>query len=253
MKKLKLFGFLLSSLVIILMTGCQKEPSTSFSMSKTSIKVGETVSFTNTTSDGDSYEWSFGDGQTSTSASPTHTFNTAGTFTITLTAYSKNGKKKDKATATLTVIQTTDLALTVYFNGETNTVDDCLVQLFTTQTDWDNYTNVVVYGNTDYNGQITFTDLQPIVYYVDAYREGYSGSGYYSNWDLGYITNSLVANTINYYNIYVEYTAKKSGSKLYKIVKVEPTFPGDENAESNIMNVKRKNFKIEVSGNELKK
>ena len=253
MKHIKHFGILFSSFVLILMSSCQKEPSTSFTMSKTSIKVGETVSFTNTTSDGDSYEWSFGDGQTSTSASPTQTYNSAGTFTITLTAYSKNGKKKDKATATLTVIQTTDLAINVFIDGTITTVDACLMQLFTTQTDWDNYTNVVVSGNTDYNGQITFTDLQPIVYYVGAFREGYSGSGFYSNWNLGYLTNSLFANTINYYNIYVEYTAKKDGTKSYKIVKVEPSFPGDENVESSIVNHKRKNIIIEASGNELKK
>jgi len=252
MKKIKLFGIAILGIVIMSMTSCQKEPSASFTMSKTSIKTGESVSFTNTTLDGDSYDWNFGDGQTSTNENPTITFTTAGTFTITLTAYSKNKKKKSSATATLTVTQTTDLKLTVYIDGETTTVDDCQIQLFTTQTDWDNYTNVVASGNTDINGQITFTDLQPIVYYVDAFRVGYSGSGYYSNWDLGYITNALTVNTINYYNVYVEYTAEKNETKSYKIVKIEPSFPGNENIERKMMISKRKNNTISVFENNLK-
>lgn len=250
MNKVKLF---LLIAIVAIMTSCQKEPSASFTSSKTLLKVGESVTFTNTTQDGDSYDWSFGDGQTSTASSPSHTYNAIGTYTVSMTAYSKNGKKKDVATATLTVIQTTDLALTVYIDGSSTTVDDCLIQIFTNQTDWDNYTNVVASGSTDINGNLTITDLQPMVYYIDAYRIGYSGSGYYCNWNLGYITNALVANTVNNYNIYVEYFAKDGGDKKLNIVKIQPVITGNEFDEKNIVSKKRKDNIDLQKGSNLKK
>ena len=253
MKTNKLWEIAIFGIIIISMTNCQKEPSASFEMSRSSITIGETVNFTNTTFDGYSYEWDFGDGEITTIENPAVTFYIEGTYTITLTAYSKNWKKDDKAMATLTVLPTTDLALTIYINGTINTVDDCLIQIFTTQADWLYYTNVVVVGNTDINGQITFTGLNPNIYYVDAYKEDYSSYGYYSNWNLGYITEALVKNTVNNYNLYVEYTADKNGSKSYKIVKLEHSFPTNENSKKNIIMSKRKDNIIEIVENDLKR
>ena len=92
--------------LLTIFSGCQKEPTASFTVSSTSIEVGESVSFTNTSADAANYEWDFGDGITSSSVSPTHTYNTAGTYTVSLTAFSKNEKKNDKATASVSVTAT---------------------------------------------------------------------------------------------------------------------------------------------------
>ena len=103
MKNLVKLGFVITSLVLFSLTSCQKEPSASFSASKTTVEVGETVTFTNATLDGNDFDWNFGDGQTSTSKNPTHSYTSAGTYTVTMNAYSKNGKKQDNATGTITV------------------------------------------------------------------------------------------------------------------------------------------------------
>lgn len=83
--------------------GCQKEPTASFSASKTNVEVGESVKFTNTSEDGESFEWEFGDGSSSSSENPSYSYSNAGTYTVSLTAFSKNGKKSDNATTTITV------------------------------------------------------------------------------------------------------------------------------------------------------
>jgi len=127
MKKISLALFV--GLFLLGMTACQKEPTASFTASKTTVEVGEVVMFTNTSKEGDSYEWSFGDGNTSTTASPTHTYNTAGTFIVTLKAKSKNGKKTDEATTTITVENPTPTAGFTY-NGTTYPLSTGILEYF---------------------------------------------------------------------------------------------------------------------------
>ena len=69
--------------LLTIFSSCQKEPTASFTVSSTSVDVGESVYFTNTSADADSYEWEFGDGGTSSSLSPTYIYNTTGTYTVT--------------------------------------------------------------------------------------------------------------------------------------------------------------------------
>ncbi|MDP2386783.1 MAG: PKD domain-containing protein [Bacteroidota bacterium] len=52
----------------------------------TNSNVGQTFTFTNTTTNGVSYLWDFGDGTTSTLANPTHTYPNGGTYNVCLTA-----------------------------------------------------------------------------------------------------------------------------------------------------------------------
>jgi PKD repeat protein len=104
MKKLSFLFLLISGIVIIGMTSCQKEPTASFTTNKDSIGARDTIRFSNTSSEGDHYEWNFGDGQTSTDKEPNHIYTTAGKYTITLKAISKNGKKSNEVTEAITVI-----------------------------------------------------------------------------------------------------------------------------------------------------
>ncbi len=100
MKKLRISLIILTAISII---SCQKEPVASFTVSSTTVKKGETISFTNTTEDGVDYEWDFGDGNSSTIQSPSHVYDNLGDYTVTLTAYSKNGKKSNSTSETVQV------------------------------------------------------------------------------------------------------------------------------------------------------
>ena len=57
----------------------------SFTFSPASPTVGQTVTFTSTSTGATSYLWNFGDGNTSTLQNPTHAFSTANTFSVSLT------------------------------------------------------------------------------------------------------------------------------------------------------------------------
>lgn len=67
----------------------------SFSPSTSSPKVGDTVTFTDTsTGDPVSWSWDFGDGATSTSQNPSHQYSAAGTYTVKLTVTYAGGETK---------------------------------------------------------------------------------------------------------------------------------------------------------------
>ncbi len=92
MRKYLVFMFLLSMLFFF--QSCQKEPTAAFIPSKTTVEVGEVVSFDNTSTNAVSFLWNFGDQTTSTLKSPSHSYDTPGTYLVSLTAYSKKEKKK---------------------------------------------------------------------------------------------------------------------------------------------------------------
>ena len=87
------------------LTGVQLSvpPTASFTASSTTICVGQSVSFTNTsTGNPTSYAWTFqgGNPATSTATNPTVTYATAGTYTVTLVATNASGSN----TATQTIV-----------------------------------------------------------------------------------------------------------------------------------------------------
>jgi PKD repeat protein len=102
---MKLTKFLIGIIILVVfsLTGCQKEPSASFTASKTLATVNEKISFTNTTGDGDHYEWDFGDGSKSEETSPSYSFTKVGDYVVTLKAFSKNGKKTSSVSETITI------------------------------------------------------------------------------------------------------------------------------------------------------
>jgi PKD repeat protein len=53
--------------------------------------VGETITFTNTSSNASSYSWDFGDGSTSTAGNPVHSYAAEGIYTVQLTATGPGG------------------------------------------------------------------------------------------------------------------------------------------------------------------
>ena len=67
-------------------------PVSNFSANTISITEGESVSFTDlSTNNPTSWSWNFGDGGTSTSQNPSHTYSTSGNYTVSLTSTNAYG------------------------------------------------------------------------------------------------------------------------------------------------------------------
>lgn len=81
-------------------------PTASFTTSPAAPEAGQSVNFTDTSTDPDGtvvgWEWDFGDGTTSTARNPSHTYNAAGSYQVTLSVVDDDG---DAAS----VIQTVDV------------------------------------------------------------------------------------------------------------------------------------------------
>lgn len=97
-----------------LYTAVPAVPVASFTASATTICVGQSVTFTNTSSGlPDTYAWTFSSGTpgTSTATNPTITYNTAGTYDVTLTASNSSGSNTNTQTAYITVLGGTGASL----------------------------------------------------------------------------------------------------------------------------------------------
>ena len=66
-------------------------------------QIGDSVSFTNLSSNYESVFWDFGDGQTSTDENPTHTYALNGSYTVILTAITNYACIQDTQTVSVTV------------------------------------------------------------------------------------------------------------------------------------------------------
>ncbi|MFH2144045.1 MAG: PKD domain-containing protein [Bacteroidota bacterium] len=208
---------------VAIFSSCQKEPSANFTASKTTAGINESITFSNSTSDGDSYEWTFGDGVSSTAENPTHSYATEGNFNVTLTAFSKNGKKDDNISLSMTVKDTKLNILVEDVDDPGYYVEGIEVEVYTSFTDWTDLTNAVGTGTTDVNGIILFTKCQPINYFISVFDyDAYSD--WYDNDNLGVsdqewiTTGNLTFGVTNYFTAYVEYD---STMKKYILVKIE--------------------------------
>ncbi len=66
-------------------------PVACFTVSSTTIKVGEEIAFNNCSLKAAGFNWDFGDGNTSLLENPTHIFSEAGVFSVKLVALNSNG------------------------------------------------------------------------------------------------------------------------------------------------------------------
>lgn len=120
MKRNLFFLFLLSMMLFI--GSCQKEPTASFTASKTIAEVGETITFNNTSLNAYGFKWDFGDLNTSTLENPTHIFTEPNTYLVSLTAFSKNEKKKHTVSVLIQINEAEQTSITDIDGNEYQTV-----------------------------------------------------------------------------------------------------------------------------------
>lgn len=104
MKKMKNFLRInvisLISIVFIVIVSCEQQedavvPSACFNVSKSEVKVDETIVFDNCSMDAKSYSWDFGDGKLSSGVEPTHSYSEAGEYIVTLRAMNREEYDED--------------------------------------------------------------------------------------------------------------------------------------------------------------
>ncbi|NPA67736.1 MAG: PKD domain-containing protein [Chlorobi bacterium] len=227
---MKTLKFFIPFMLIFTLHGCiidstpdYPEVDACFTVSGSTHYINEPVYFINCSQDAVSYEWNFGDGFSSNQRNPSHTYTQTGTYQVTMTAYGYD--TYETFTDAVTVSGSTDLAILVMYAGTEDPVSNCEVQLYSDYTDWENLTNPVSdIITTGTNGSVVFQGLEPVEYYVDAYR-GVSDTSYYSNFlqpEEYFRTGILEENKINFFKVYVELlynTGKRASGRKNAVVK----------------------------------
>ena len=223
MKKLLFF----SSIIALFLSGCSIYPDADFSVNRTRVQPDEYVYFTNYSDNAVRYDWDFGDGTYSSEINPRHSFYDEGLYTVTLTAESRDGKI-DRATIRIEVIYTL-LEITVAKWNEDEVIrfaiPDALVILYFTLDDWYDDVNEVVWGYTDYQGDITFAGLEDRHYFVWAERvynegDGYNNYAFYEEYLDSYLmTPVLEPFALNIWTAWVDYYNPYKSSKESRIDK----------------------------------
>ena len=101
-------------------------PVASFTVSDATPVVGETVQFTDTSSDPDgdditAWQWDFGDETTADEQNPTHAYTVAGTYTVSLVVTDAKGGQSTAATQEITVTGPSNIVTYAYPNPATAT------------------------------------------------------------------------------------------------------------------------------------
>lgn len=91
--------------ILLLSQGCIKQPEADFRANSTSVEIGDTVRFTNTSINSNSYLWNFGDSTQSEETNPIKVYDNEGTYTVFLTAFSRKEKKSEGISKQITVLE----------------------------------------------------------------------------------------------------------------------------------------------------
>jgi len=161
----------------------------------------DTVWFVNQSTGLFDFTWSFGDDEDTGSIHAYHVYYHPGEYKVTLTGFLDN-KLVDSLSSSVAIIQPTDLYLRVFLSDSITTVDSCYVFIFGNRSDWLDNKNHIESSVTDENGYALFRDLQPVQYYVTAFRDS-AGEDFFHNYSTGYITHQLDSMQLNYYKIFL--------------------------------------------------
>lgn len=121
---------ILVAFIIFLAISCKKHPPiASFTFNSSTVEIGDTVYFVNTSQDAVNFNWDFGDGDQSTEENPSHIYEQTGIYTVTLTATNADGS--DETSRSLSILPPSGnvIQTTVYSPGlEGNLLEDSPTQ-----------------------------------------------------------------------------------------------------------------------------
>lgn len=174
---------------------CEKLPETSFTYTPIeNPEAGEDIQFENTTSEASSFSWDFGDGESSIQENPVHKFDEAGSFEVILTATNEDGSQPK--TETITIGEATILVFQISDSTEINLLDNAEVWLYDKEADWDNFEEPLLSANTDVNGEVVFSNMEAIEYYIWVIQEETGGF-----WFSGGSTPPLAQNETSVFSV----------------------------------------------------
>jgi hypothetical protein len=206
---MKKFIFLFVAMPIILLS-CQKTPQAVFMADPAVPEVGQRVSFINNSQNSERFEWDFGDGTVSTEENPVHIFTGSGPVTIKLSAFSKHSLE-DQASLSLNIKIPTLLEIEVREYFDQYAVANASILLYPSITDWDAQTNSIAEAFSDDDGIAVFSNLDPIVYYVDVFEKNHDNYTLRTE-DVGFIrTSEILPHKINRFVAWVDYVSTRKG------------------------------------------
>jgi PKD repeat protein len=100
---MKIFKASLILSAALILASCGKNPQADFSYTPAQPKAGQTVQFTNLSTEARTYSWNFGDMSIGKDENPAHVYQKAGDYIIDLTASA--GLKSDTKTVTIHISQ----------------------------------------------------------------------------------------------------------------------------------------------------
>ena len=159
-------------LLPVVLFSCTKDPEAGFFIELDKPKIGQEIFFHNTSQNAETFEWDFGDGYMSTEKHPVYRYSLTGNYDVTLTSFNKKGVA-DKALLTINVVEPSLLVVEVLEYWEEDPVEDASVILYKSLDDWNNQKNKIIEGFTDGDGIVVFSDLDPIVHFVDVWAENH--------------------------------------------------------------------------------
>lgn len=186
---------LLLAIPLLALFSCEKLPETSFTFTPLdNPEAGESIQFENTTPEANSFAWDFGDGENSIQENPTHIFEEAGNYEVIFTATNDDGSQPKSET--IAINDPTILAFYILDSTELILINDAEVWLYDNQADWDNFEDPMLTGYSDVNGEVIFSNMEPIVYYIWVVKEETTGI-----WFSGGSTLAINQNETNAFSV----------------------------------------------------
>lgn len=218
---------LIIAAAVLLLNSCVidssiENPYAAFQVNYDLVIPGESVYFSNYSTNASRYEWDFGDGTFSSLPSPSHYYLNEGLYEVRLAAY--YGNRVDYAYMTIEVYETTlEVEVVEYYSG--NLIPNANVVVYASEFDYNNFYQPVARGYSDSYGAVIFKGMRSEIFYIDVVNN------YYNNYtlaaeDINFIkTLPLEHAKHNIFTAYVDYDPQyfKSANEKITVREVKQT------------------------------
>ena len=214
-------------MVILLLTvlSCKKLPEPDFSYTpRDNPEAGDTIRFTNESSEANTYDWEFGDGGTSNQENPVYIYEEAGIFDVKLTAFNEAGE--EAKTEALTINEPTILGFFITDSTGEIALSGAEALVYDNESDRDNMAEPQFSDIADNDGIVIFNNMEAINYHILIVKLEEDGF-----WGVLGSTGVLNQNEFNGFEAYCDwydYTQKKTTSSIREILNGILNFPPGE-------------------------